>query len=459
VLLLREGISIFTALGLGRCVHGVCVAKGGTCVCNAAPRSSALVRPRVAPSDPGSLVTAPRASTHWAESIAPGEEESFGRLADQLAQIQRARAEGGASEAHRALHAKSHAGLRGHLVVADGLAEHLRHGLFGGAREYQAWVRFSNGSGGIEPDHKPDLRGLAVKVLGVKGPKALGEAETQDFLLIDSPVVPFRTPEEFVRFVTVASGLDGAARRSSPPSAGELLGGLAREFGLVGALRLLWRVGRRVKGGRSDVADLAYYAPAAMAFGPYAARIAAFPVHAPSVHAQARGGPGSSPDYLGERLRARIQEAPLEFDLKVQLFTDVGCSIEDSSSPWASPFEHVGKLVVFSQKPTAALQDLVEKLSFDPWHALSAHRPLGAVMRARKSAYFASTKHRGARAEPGAADWQSFDRPPVTASPASCSRGGRSPQRKRDVRVVSPQARPSRSRQVTSSRFLHGALQ
>ena len=59
------------------------------------------------------------------------------------------------------------------------------------------------------------------------------------------------------------------------------------------------------------------------------------------------------------------------------------------------------------------------KLTRSQGFLLDAHRPLGAVMRARKSAYFASTKHRGARAEPGAADWQSFDRPPVTASPAS----------------------------------------
>jgi hypothetical protein len=35
-----------------------------------------------------------------------------------------------------------------------------------------------------------------------------------------------------------------------------------------------------------------------------------------------------------------------------------------------------------------------EGLSFSPWHALAAHRPLGAVNRARKSAYAMSAKFR-----------------------------------------------------------------
>jgi hypothetical protein len=38
----------------------------------------------------------------------------------------------------------------------------------------------------------------------------------------------------------------------------------------------------------------------------------------------------------------------------------------------------------------------VEQATFDPWQALAAHRPLGAIMRARKHAYFASQKTRGA---------------------------------------------------------------
>ncbi len=44
----------------------------------------------------------------------------------------------------------------------------------------------------------------------------------------------------------------------------------------------------------------------------------------------------------------------------------------------------------------------MEKLSFDPWHALEELRPLGAMMRARAPAYRESVIARGAAPEPEA---------------------------------------------------------
>ncbi len=38
-----------------------------------------------------------------------------------------------------------------------------------------------------------------------------------------------------------------------------------------------------------------------------------------------------------------------------------------------------------------------EKMAFNPWHALAAHRPLGNIMRARFQAYAMSTKFRHER--------------------------------------------------------------
>jgi len=43
---------------------------------------------------------------------------------------------------------------------------------------------------------------------------------------------------------------------------------------------------------------------------------------------------------------------------------------------------------------------MIEGFSFDPWHALVEHRPLGNVMRARNMAYRASTQARAAVPEP-----------------------------------------------------------
>jgi hypothetical protein len=70
-------------------------------------------------------------------------------------------------------------------------------------------VRFSNGSAGHAPDRAPDVRGIALKIVGVPGKKliqGLEEAKTQDFLGILTNSVPFRNPKEFVGVVLAAAG-------------------------------------------------------------------------------------------------------------------------------------------------------------------------------------------------------------------------------------------------------------
>jgi hypothetical protein len=59
----------------------------------------------------------------------------------------------------------------------------------------------------------------------------------------------------------------------------------------------------------------------------------------------------------------------------------------------------VARLVIERQDMASAhgraVAAFVEKLAFDPWHALVEHRPLGAMMRARNHAYRLSTAERG----------------------------------------------------------------
>jgi hypothetical protein len=40
------------------------------------------------------------------------------------------------------------------------------------------------------------------------------------------------------------------------------------------------------------------------------------------------------------------------------------------------------------------VQQVNEEMSFSPWHALAAHRPLGAIMRVRKQVYEAAARFR-----------------------------------------------------------------
>jgi hypothetical protein len=46
------------------------------------------------------------------------------------------------------------------------------------------------------------------------------------------------------------------------------------------------------------------------------------------------------------------------------------------------------------------LEEQIDRMSFDPWHAVEELRPLGAMMRARATAYRESVLERQAAPEP-----------------------------------------------------------
>ncbi len=106
----------------------------------------------------------------------------------------------------RDAHAKAHGCLTATFTVRDDLPEALRTGVFVPGRQYQAWIRFSNGNAAPQPDYDKDARGMAIKLMGVAGPKLLDspadrDAGTQDFLMINFPVFFNRDPGEYERFI------------------------------------------------------------------------------------------------------------------------------------------------------------------------------------------------------------------------------------------------------------------
>lgn len=332
------------------------------------------------------------ASKAWQETVAEGEDALFLRLAEALQGLQRASAAGGPMA--RGLHAKAIAGVRGIFTVKGDLPEPARQGLFAEARRYDAYVRFSNGSGRRQADRVPDVRGIAIKVVGVEGQKviaALGDARTQDFLLIQSAALPFRSPEEFVAFIVAASG--GQAL---------LLPRLIGALGLVRPFTLLRDVLGSVGSAAHSVALQRYHSAAPIAFGPYAAKLDLLPAQAGAA------AKPSLPDHYTTDLVERLKAGPLRYTLRAQFFVDEASTpIESSTQIWseeASPFVAIAELELPQQDLTSdegrARAERVEALSFDPWHAKIEHRPLGAVMRARNHAYRLSTSERGAAAEP-----------------------------------------------------------
>ena len=87
----------------------------------------------------------------------------------------------------RQQHAKGQGYLRGELKIHDNLPAHLRQGMFASPGTHPIIVRLSTAFGDIRSDRIRVPRGMAIKVLGVSGRKALpGDTSTnQDFLLVN----------------------------------------------------------------------------------------------------------------------------------------------------------------------------------------------------------------------------------------------------------------------------------
>lgn len=311
-------------------------------------------------------------STDWRERVAPDEEARFGRQAEKLAAAHAAFAE--RCGAGRLLHRKPVLAARGTLEVLDGLPAYARHGIFAAPRVYEALARLSNASGDVQPNGKPDIRGFAVKALGVAGAAALGgAAEAQDFLFVNQPSFAARDSDAFVDVVA-----------DSPHGLAAVALGLMRRQGLVDGLKQLKRLAATLGRPFSGFAAETFDTLAPFSVGPYAARARLTPV-APA--------PAGSKDFA-EDLRDRLAAGPLVYALALQFFIDEQATpIEDPTVAW--PEDRAPPVVVARLRLTAVEPD-VEGLRFDPWGGLADHRPLGEIMRARKAAYFHSQKARGA---------------------------------------------------------------
>jgi hypothetical protein len=323
-------------------------------------------------------------STEWREQIDGDEEQRFAGFAEQIVAMQKKKSERYGNG--RAFHRKQILALRAQLEVLPGLPAHAGQGLFATPGSFDAWIRLSNGSVDVGGDRKPDIRGFGLRVRGVEGAGALGgTTRAQDFVLINREVFGFSKPDEFVELVT--------ALVKGPLS---LLGLMVRRHGLFGGLKRLREIAKGMARPFSGFATESFFSAAPIANGPYAVRVRLLPEE------KAPAGAAAAKDWAAD-LRAHLAQGPIRYQLQLQFYRDEKATpIEDGAVDWAeasAPYVTVARLTIPEQELDGAegkaLADEIEKATFDPWEALAAHRPLGAIMRARKHAYFASQKTRG----------------------------------------------------------------
>ena len=289
-----------------------------------------------------------------------------------------------AGTAQRGGNTKTHGVVRGELVIHDGLAANLRHGLFAQPRRYPAWVRF----GGPGPALPPDIEdvgvlSIGVKVMGVPGPKLLDDERfTQDFTAISTPV--FTTPD-----LRENAKLQAAIGRGLP-----LFYFIGPDGHFLDSLMQgLW--------SRTQTSPLEtpYWSCVPYLLGEGQAMQYSFRPVA-TTRSRVPGLPGRPSDnYLREAMARALTAQPVRFEMLVQRQSDPRrMPIEHASVRWAAP--DCPPVVVATLELPRQRFDSAEQLAFanrfsiNPWHCLPAHRPLGNQNRGRLKIYQALSQLR-----------------------------------------------------------------
>jgi hypothetical protein len=303
----------------------------------------------------------------------------------------------------RSVHAKSHGLLHAELEVIAGLPPTLAQGLFATPAKYPVVMRFSTIPGDILDDSVSVPRGLAVKVIGVPGERLPGsEADTtQDFVLIDGPAFGAPTAKQFLgnlkllaKTTDKAEGLKKVLSRALR-GAEALLESVGSQSGLLKTL-----------GGHPEdhILGETFFSQAPIRYGEYIAKVAIAPA-SPELVAltNAALNVNGKPNGLREAVREFFAARGGVWELRVQLCTDLeAMPVEDSSIPWPedkSPYIAVAHITAPPQDAwsDANVKAIDDGMAFSPWHGISAHQPLGSIMRARNAAYKMSAEFRGQR--------------------------------------------------------------
>jgi hypothetical protein len=314
-----------------------------------------------------------------AEELAlPDEEALVGRIIADMAGYMREHYRPGGFE--RAGNTKTHGVVRGEFTIREDVPPALRHGVFAQPRMFRAWVRF----GGPGPASPPDIDdvgvlSIGIKLTGVPGPKLLDDERfTQDFTGISAPT--FTTPN-----VEENAKLQVASRKQTPifyfinPLDSHLLDAL---------MQGLW--------ARTQTSPLEtpYWSCVPYLLGePQAMQYMVRPRS--RTRSRIPRLPFRPPDnYLRDTMAATLARADVEFDFLVQVQTDPHrMPVECASVRWPeglSPFVPVAVLRLPRQTFDSPAQlAFAHNLSYNPWHCIPEHRPLGNQNRGRRYIYHA----------------------------------------------------------------------
>lgn len=317
------------------------------------------------------------------ERVLPGEEEFvhsiIATFRQQMSKLWRPRG------FERGGNTKTHGIVRAEFIVHDGLPAQFRHGVFKEPRTYRAWVRFAGPGPYVTPDiDDVGFMSIAIKLLGVPGPKLMEEEKfTQDFFGVSTAT-----------FVTPDVDANAQLQRESLKNASIFyFANFTRSHLLDGIMQGLY-----VK-TQSSPFEAPYFSCVPYLMGEGQAMMYSVWPKTKKRTPIPRLPFRPPDDYLRKAMVSALNEGDVELDFRIQLQVDpFRMPIENAAVLWPprlSPRVSVATLRIPKQHFASHAQINFEKrLSYNPWHCVPEHRPLGNQSRARKYMYHALSQYR-----------------------------------------------------------------
>ena len=317
------------------------------------------------------------------ERLLPGEEEFVDAIIATFEQQMRGLWKPGGFE--RGGNTKTQGIVRAELRVHDGLPAQLRRGIFATPRSYPAWVRFSGPGPYVTPDiDDVGFMSISVKLMDVPGPKLMDEEKfTQDLFGVSPPT-----------FVTPDVRANAQLQENSVKNASLFYFlNFHRPHVLDLVMQGLW-----IKTQTSPF-EAPYFSCVPYLLGDGQAMQYSFWPTTNTRTPIPRLPRRPPDDYLRDAMVAALSEGDVALELRLQLQTDPHLMpLENAAVLWPerlSPRVPVASLHIPQQNFTSPAQmAFAKRLSYNPWHSLAEHRPLGNQSRARRRIYLALSEYR-----------------------------------------------------------------
>jgi hypothetical protein len=341
------------------------------------------------------------------ERIEPGFEQTLQQILDDMKQHMRGSLKTeGIGLVVRNAHAKGYGLARGTFEILSGMPNEYSQGIYAKPGRHEAMVRFSNGTNHVGGDRfLGPITGIGLKIFGIEG-KALLEDEpdshTFDYALINHPVFFANTLAHyvFIQSLFADRGLPPPAN-FTPEEKQAALHRLLYDFvtgkGTLPPEEWAWEeLGAFLNLAQTKPVNLllsTYWTMGAVRHGDYVAKVRVAPVQSFADRVEQRALDLTSAEQVFRpALVAELRKRPYEFDIQVQLCTDLAqMPVEKTTVRWSeslSPYVTVAKLRLPQQDIGGEDNfEKMDKTSMTAWRVTEPHRPLGNIMRSRKEVY------------------------------------------------------------------------